>query len=130
MKILIVDDSATIRRVLKMGLINALKGKDVEILEAVNGQEGLNILKDNLDVDFVFLYINMPIMCGEQMLYIMRNSSDMLKIKVVMQTTESVLEKVKKLTAMGVSGYVLKPYTQETIAKLMQKLLAKELVSA
>lgn len=130
MKVLIVDDSATIRRVLKMGIINAIKDKKVEILEATNGQEGLDVIKENLDIDFVFLDINMPIMGGEQMLYIMRNSTDMLNMKVIMQTTEGIREKVKKFTAMGVSGYILKPYTQETVAKVMKKLMIEEVVPA
>ena len=130
MKILIVDDSKTIRRVLTKSITSALKDTKVEFFEAGDGQAGLDILKDNLDVDFVFLDVNMPIMGGEQMLYIMRNSPDMIDIKVVMQTTEGVRTKVTKLTRMGVSGYLLKPYTHKTIATLMEKLLSTEEVTA
>ncbi len=130
MKILIVDDSKTIRRVLTKGITRALKDTKVEFFEAGDGQEGLNILKENLDVDFVFLDVNMPIMGGEQMLYIMRNSPGMLNIKVIMQTTEGVRSTVTKLTRMGVSGYLLKPYTHEIIATLMKKLLVQEEATA
>ncbi len=130
MKILIVDDSATMRLILKRALSNALKSKEITFLSAENGQEGLNILKENLDTDFVFLDVNMPIMNGDKMLYIMRNSPDMLDIKVVMQTTEGTGAKVKMLTAMGVSGYLLKPYTQEVVHKLMQKISVDDVVPA
>ncbi len=130
MKILIVDDSATLRRVLRMGIQNALSQYEVTILEAVNGREGLDVIKDNLDIDYVFLDINMPVMKGDEMLHIMRNSTDMREIKVIMQTTEGIREKVKMLTNMGISGYILKPYTQETVLKLMQKLLEREKATA
>lgn len=64
------------------------------------------------------------------MIYIMLNSPDMLNIKVIMQTTEGVRSKVTKLTRMGVSGYLLKPYTHKTIDTLLQKLLSEEEATA
>ena len=130
MKILIVDDSKTMRMILKRGLTTALKGRDVTFMEAENGQEGLDILKENTDTDYVFLDVNMPIMNGDKMLYIMRNSPDLLHIKVVMQTTEGTGKMVKMLTGLGVSGYLLKPFTLEKVQALMDKLLAEEKVPA
>ncbi len=130
MKILIVDDSKTMRMILRRGLTTALKDRELTFLEAENGQEGLDILKENTDTDYVFLDVNMPIMNGDKMLYIMRNSPDLLKIKVVMQTTEGSGKMVRMITGLGVSGYLLKPYTLETVKALMDKLLADEKVSA
>ena len=130
MKILIVDDSKTMRMILKRGLTTALKGRDVTFLAAENGQEGLDILKENTDTDYVFLDVNMPIMNGDKMLYMMRNSPDLLHIKVVMQTTEGTGKMVKMLTGLGVSGYLLKPFTLEKVQVLMDKLLAQEKVPA
>jgi two-component system chemotaxis response regulator CheY len=129
-KILIVDDSATLRRILNMGIRNALKDKECEILEAVDGQDGLEMIQNNLDIDYVFLDVNMPVMKGDEMLQIMRNTPSMKDIKVIMQTTEGIREKVKRLTEMGISGYILKPYTQETIYKLITKLLEREAAKA
>ncbi len=130
MKILIVDDSKTMRMILKRGLTTALKGTDVAFFEAENGQEGLDILKENTDMDYVFLDVNMPIMNGDKMLYIMRNSPDLLHIKVVMQTTEGTGKMVRMITGLGVSGYLLKPYTLETVQTLMDKLLSEEKATA
>ena len=130
MKILIVDDSSTMRRVLRMGIIKAMEGQDPIILEAENGQEGLDLLHKNSDVDYVFLDVNMPVMKGDEMLRIMRQDPAIKHIKVIMQTTEGVRSKVQELTKMGISGYLLKPYTQTIILQLMQKLMERETAKA
>ena len=130
MKILIVDDSSTMRRVLKMGIIKAMEGQNPIVLEAEDGQEGLNILHKNRDVDYVFLDVNMPVMKGDEMLRIMRHDPAIKHIKVIMQTTEGVRSKVQELTKMGISGYLLKPYTQTIILQLMQKLMERETAKA
>ena len=130
MKMLIVDDSSTMRRVLKMGVTKALDGQQPVILEAENGQEGLELLYKNTDVDYVFLDVNMPVMKGDEMLRIMRQDPKIKHIKVIMQTTEGVRSKVAELTKMGISGYLLKPYTQAIILQLMQKLMERETAQA
>ncbi len=131
MKILIVDDSSTMRRVLKMGVNKAIGDKDsTVILEAENGQEGLEVLRKNTDIDYVFLDINMPVMKGDEMLKIMRTDPALKHIKVIMQTTEGVRSKVAELTKMGISGYLLKPYTQDIILQLMKKLMERETAKA
>ncbi len=130
MKILIVDDSSTMRRVLKMGVTKAMDGQELVILEAENGQEGLELLYKNTDVDYVFLDVNMPVMKGDEMLRIMRQDPKIKHIKVIMQTTEGVRSKVAELTKMGISGYLLKPYTQAIILQLMQKLMERETAQA
>ena len=126
MKILIVDDSSTMRRVLKMGVLKAIGADSPTILEAENGEEALEILRKNLDTDYVFLDVNMPVMKGDEMLRIMRSDKDLKGIKVIMQTTEGVREKVAELTRLGISGYLLKPYTQDIIIALMNKVMEKE----
>jgi two-component system chemotaxis response regulator CheY len=126
MKILIVDDSNTMRRVLKMGVMKVIGEHNPELYEAENGEEGLKILRAHKDMDYVFLDVNMPVMKGDEMLRIMRNDPEIKHIKVIMQTTEGVREKVAELTRMGISGYLLKPYTQDIIVALMNKLMEKE----
>lgn len=131
MKILIVDDSSTMRRVLKMGVKKAIgDSESTVILEAENGQEGLEVLRKNTDIDYVFLDINMPVMKGDEMLRIMRTDPLIKHIKVIMQTTEGVRSKVAELTKMGISGYLLKPYTQDIILQLMKKLMERETAKA
>ena len=130
MKILVVDDSSTMRRVLKMGVNKAIGEHHPEIFEAENGQEGLDILRKHPDMDYVFLDVNMPVMKGDEMLRIMRQDPAIKHIRVIMQTTEGVRSKVAELTKMGISGYLLKPYTQEIILQLMNKLMERESVKA
>ncbi len=130
MKILIVDDSSTMRRVLKMGVNKAMVGLNPSIFEAENGQEGLEVLRKNTDIDYVFLDVNMPVMKGDEMLRIMRQEDSIKHIKVIMQTTEGVRSKVAELTKMGISGYLLKPYTQDIILQLMTKLMERETATA
>ncbi len=130
MKILVVDDSSTMRRVLKMGINKALADHQPVILEAENGQEGLDIVRKNPDIDYVFLDVNMPVMKGDEMLRIMRADPAIKHVKVIMQTTEGVRSKVAELTKMGISGYLLKPYTQDIILQLMKKLMEKEAAKA
>ena len=130
MKILVVDDSSTMRRVLKMGVSKATAGLNPTIFEAENGQEGLDVLRKNTDIDYVFLDVNMPVMKGDEMLKIMRQEDAIKHIKVIMQTTEGVRSKVAELTKMGISGYLLKPYTQDIILQLMTKLMERETATA
>ncbi|RUM67553.1 MAG: hypothetical protein DSZ05_02375 [Sulfurospirillum sp.] len=130
MKILIVDDSSTMRRVLRMGVLKAMEGENPTILEAEDGRKGLDMLYKHTDVDYVFLDVNMPVMKGDEMLRIMRQDPEIKHIKVIMQTTEGVRSKVAELTKMGISGYLLKPYTQTIILQLMQKLMERETAKA
>lgn len=130
MKILIVDDSSTMRRVLKMGINKAIGDQNPEVFEAENGQEGLEVVRKHTDIDYVFLDINMPVMKGDEMLRIMRSDPSIRHIKVIMQTTEGVRSKVAELTKMGISGYLLKPYTQNIILQLMKKLMERESAKA
>jgi two-component system chemotaxis response regulator CheY len=113
-----------------MGVNKAIGDQNPEILEAENGQEGLEIVRKNSDIDYVFLDINMPVMKGDEMLRIMRNDPAIKHIKVIMQTTEGVRSKVAELTKMGISGYLLKPYTQDIILQLMNKLMERESAKA
>jgi two-component system chemotaxis response regulator CheY len=130
MKILIVDDSSTMRRVLEMGILKVLKEQNPTILHAPDGKRGLEMVQQNLDIDYVFLDVNMPIMKGDEMLKLMRQDPTTKDIKVIMQTTEGVREKVAEITKMGISGYLLKPYTVEIIEALMSKIMEREKATA
>ena len=125
MKILVVDDSQIMRRILKVGLSKV--NKDVTILEAENGQEALEVLKKNPDIDYTFLDINMPIMRGDEMLKIVRNDPQLKHHKIIIQTTEGRKDKFQEIKALGISGYIVKPYTQQIVEKLMHKLMEKEM---
>ena len=123
MKILVVDDSQIMRRILKVGISKI--DKDAEILEAENGQEALNLLRTNPDVQYTFLDINMPIMRGDEMLKIVRADPDLKHHKIIIQTTEGRKEKFVEIKSMGISGYIIKPYTQQIVEGMMHKLMEK-----
>jgi len=130
MKFLIIDDSNTMRRVFKMGLEKVVGKDNHTILEAEDGEKGLEVIRANTDIDYIFLDINMPVMKGDEMLRILRADPEIKHIKVIMQTTEGVRSKVAEMTKLGISGYLLKPYTQDTIVKLMSKIMEKETATA
>jgi two-component system chemotaxis response regulator CheY len=124
MKILVVDDSQIMRRILKVGIgkIN----KDATILEAENGKEALELLRSNPDIDYTFLDINMPVMRGDEMLKIVRSDPELKHHKIIIQTTEGRKEKFIEIKNMGISGYIIKPYTQQIVENMMEKIMEKE----
>jgi two-component system chemotaxis response regulator CheY len=125
MKILIVDDSKTMRRILKSGIEKSCD-MELEILEAEDGKVGLDVVRANKDINYIFLDVNMPVMKGDEMLRILRSEDGIKDIPVIMQTTEGAKEMVLTLTKLGIAGYLLKPYTQDIVRDLMSKLIEHE----
>jgi len=123
MKVLVVDDSQIMRRILKVGIGKI--DKEATVLEAENGKEALEILRDNPDVDFTFLDINMPIMRGDEMLKVVRADPELKHHKIIIQTTEGRKEKFQEIKSMGISGYIIKPYTQQIVENMVKKLSEK-----
>jgi len=111
MKILIVDDSLTVRRIQKVTL-NKIGYEDVE--EAINGIEALWKL-DNNKIDLVLLDYNMPEMNGYETLLEMKRNETLKNIPVIMVTTESEKEVVLKCLKAGARGFVVKPMTPDVI---------------
>lgn len=123
MKLLIVDDSGVIRRVLENHLTNIIP--DSTFVQAADGVEGLQKLKSNPDIDIVFLDVNMPNMKGDEMLAKMRNIPEYNKIRVIMATTEAQKKDVIRIMKIGANGYLVKPFQAESITKSLQPILAK-----
>lgn len=116
MRILLVDDSATMRRIQK----NQLAGLGVsDIVEAADGDEALDKLKQNPAIDLVLLDWNMPSMDGLTCLKTVRADPALKDIKVIMCTSEAEKSKVFEAMKAGASNYIVKPFTPET---LKQKL--------
>jgi two-component system chemotaxis response regulator CheY len=128
MKILVVDDSSIMRRILKMAITKV--DSSIEIFEAENGKEGIEELQKHSDMSYTFLDINMPIMKGDEMLKIVRERDDLKHHKIIIQTTEGRREKFLELKQLGISGYIVKPYTQEIVEQLLHKLVEKEAATA
>lgn len=113
-KILIVDDSATMRKILMRVIRQA--GVDTEgFLEASNGQEGLERLAADGTIDLVLSDVNMPVMNGVDFVKAVRALAAKATVPIVMVTTEGGESMVKTAMEAGASGYVTKPFTPESL---------------
>ncbi|MCC6394633.1 MAG: response regulator, partial [Bryobacterales bacterium] len=111
--ILIVDDSAAIRKILQRVLRQAELSVG-EVIEAGDGVEALEALK-NRKVGLILSDINMPNMDGLQLLTQIRASHEHKNVPVLMITTEGSQNKVLEAVTLGASGYVRKPFTADQI---------------
>ncbi len=119
LNLLIVDDSVTIRTVIAkaIGISNAPVN---EIQFAANGQEALNILAKSF-VDLVLVDINMPVMNGVEMIEKMRADDHLKTIPVVVVSTEGSSTRLEELKAKGVKAFIRKPFTPESIYKVIRE---------
>ncbi|MDY6972028.1 MAG: response regulator, partial [Thermodesulfobacteriota bacterium] len=121
LKILTVDDSKTIRMIVK----KAFKSYDCSLSEAENGVEGLSIAAKEKP-DLIVLDITMPIMNGIEMLDKLKCEPDLKDIPVIMLTAESGKDNVMKIVKMGVKDYIVKPFKGEQLIERAEKLLKLE----
>jgi len=119
--ILIVDDSKTIRSVIRKTLLIA--GVPIsDLYEASNGLEGLQIMKDNW-VDLCFADINMPVMTGIEMIEKMQQDQVLAKLPVVIVSTEGSKTRIEELFRKGVRAYLRKPITPEIVRNVVKEVL-------
>ncbi len=119
--ILIVDDSAVIRQVVKKTLDMA--DLDVgEVYEASNGIEALAQLRDH-PVAVMLVDINMPTMNGIQLLARIKQNDRLQHIPIVIVSTEGSKERIKELEQAGVLGYLRKPFQPEQLRDVLTPLL-------
>jgi two-component system chemotaxis response regulator CheY len=121
LKILTVDDFPTMRRIVKT-LLRQVGYSNV--VEAEDGLEALTKLKEE-KIDLVLLDWNMPKMNGLAVLKAMRSDDELRHIPVVMVTAESKQRDVMEAIKAGVDNYVVKPFTAETLAEKIGKVLEK-----
>jgi two-component system, chemotaxis family, chemotaxis protein CheY len=119
--VLIVDDSAAIRKILQRVLRQA-EIPLASVYEASDGAEALEILK-NQKVGLVLSDINMPTMDGLEFLTRVRAEQAWEKLPVLMVSTEGSHAKVLEAVERGASGYVRKPFTAEQIKEKLAGLL-------
>lgn len=122
---LIVDDSKTIRAVIAKTL--NVSGLDVgEIHEAENGRDGLEKLESEW-IDLCFVDINMPVMDGMEMVVKMRESEMIGSVPVIVVSTEGSKSRIQELDDLGVSAYLRKPFTPESLRETVEKVLEKKM---
>src|SRR5512142_1636783 len=121
MKILLVDDSLTIRSLLRRTLGDLLKG---EVVEAANGVEALaQIARRRFDL--VVLDVNMPVMDGLETLEAIRASPEHTALRVVMLTSEKNEALVRRLVELGITDFLSKPLSQEALSVRLARILSR-----
>nr|MBI3614269.1 chemotaxis response regulator CheY [Nitrospirota bacterium] len=118
MKIMVVDDMSTMRRIVK-NVLKQLGFTNVE--EAENGKEALEKLKSDA-FGFVVSDWNMPVMTGIDMLRAIRADEALKQIPVLMVTAEAQKENIIEAVQAGVSNYIVKPFTAEALQDKMAKI--------
>ncbi len=119
--VLIVDDSAAIRKILQ----RVLRQADVpigQVIEAGDGAEALEAIKSQ-QVGLILSDINMPNMDGLQLLARLKASAEWKSIPVIMITTEGSQARVMEAVGLGASGYVRKPFTADQIKEKLMPLI-------
>lgn len=121
MKILVVDDFPTMRRIIR-NLLKELGFANVE--EAEDGAAGLDKVKDG-SFQFVISDWNMPNMDGLSMLQAIRAEGALAKLPVLMVTAEAKKENIIAAAQAGANGYVVKPFTAATLDEKITKIFEK-----
>ncbi len=121
MNILVVDDFSTMRRIVK-NLLMEIGFKNIE--EADDGKTALPILEKG-GIDFLVTDWNMPGMAGIDLLKAVRANPELSSMPVLMVTAEAKREQIMLAAAAGVNGYVVKPFTADTLQEKVDKVFAR-----
>ena len=119
LKLLVVDDSVTMRRI----IINTLKriGHE-EIIEAEDGADAFAKLETEGGINFIITDWNMPNMSGLDFVNKVRGS-DFKGLPILMVTTRSIKEDIIEAMKAGVNSYIVKPFTPQTLKEKMDRIL-------
>ncbi len=125
MRVLVVDDSRVTRKAVRMAL-EGLGAAVREILEATDGAEALDLLRnENLGIELVLMDWNMPRLDGLGFLKGLRSLGLSRDVAVIMVTGENQKTKVAESLRWGARDYLLKPFTAETLQQKVRQVLAK-----
>ncbi len=115
--VLVVDDSATART----AIINVLRDRLYckEVFEASNGKEGLRILQQHPEIDWIFCDWEMPVMTGDQFLTAVRENPETAHLPFIMITSKGDRDSLVTAVQLGVTSFVVKPFTAK---KLVEKV--------
>lgn len=121
MKILVVDDFSTMRRIIK----NLLQDLGyMNIVEADDGNTALPVLKKG-NIDFLVTDWNMPGMTGIELLKEVRADEKLNSLPVLMVTAEQKREQIVEAAEAGVNGYIVKPFTAQTLKEKIDKIFER-----
>ena len=121
MKILVVDDFSTMRRIIK-NLLKDLGFSNIQ--EADDGSTALPMLQQGY-FDFIVTDWNMPGMQGIDLLRAIRADDSLKHLPVLMVTAEAKKEQIVAAAQAGVNGYVVKPFTAATLKEKLEKIFER-----
>lgn len=117
-KIIVVDDSKTVREQVAVVLV----GAGYEIIEAEDGVEGARALRANPDALLTICDVNMPKLGGLEMLDSMRAQNETVAFPVIMLTTEGRPDLIERARACGAKGWIVKPFKPTMLLAAVRKI--------
>lgn len=118
MKVLVVDDSGVMRKIIARGLHSLWID---EVVEAADGAEALAAFGDGSGIDLVLTDWNMPNMSGLELVTAIRGTGS--QVPIMMITTETEKSQVLKAIQAGVNDYLVKPFDQEMLQTKLERVL-------
>ncbi len=119
MKALTVDDSQTVRVMVR----NILEDNEIEVLEATNGREALQIVQENEGIDVILLDWEMPLMNGYEFLTEVRRHKLAENTRIIMLTTLKKMSNILQAIDAGADEYIMKPFTPEMVIEKIESVL-------
>lgn len=120
-KVLVVDDILSMRHIMRRALTEI---GFTDIHDAHNGEEGLEKLRAG-GFGLLLLDWNMPVMSGIDMLRTIRADPTLMSLPVLMVTAEAQAEQIMESVKAGVSGYLVKPFSTQTLQEKLEKIFQK-----
>lgn len=118
MKVLVIDDSRTMRRL----LVSYVTEFTPDIIEAEDGVQGLEQLAQHAPFDLVMVDWDMPRMCGLDFVKAVRANAAYAEMKILMITSHNTMEDVGEALEAGASDFLMKPMTEEMLRDKFQML--------
>jgi two-component system chemotaxis response regulator CheY len=116
--VLIVDDSVTIRQQVSM----TLKSAGYEVMEACDGQEGVEVVQNNPGLAMVLCDLNMPRMTGLEFLETIKGANSAPPVPVVMLTTDGSPDLIARAKRAGAKGWIVKPFQTDLLIAAVRRI--------
>jgi len=117
-RVLIVDDSSTVRQQVSVALLEA----GFDVLEAADGVQGAEAIENHDDLALVICDVNMPHMNGVEMVRRIKSSPRHETLPIVMLTTEGQPRLIREAKEAGAAGWIVKPFVPERLTAVAMKL--------
>ncbi|MFN9501779.1 MAG: response regulator [Chryseotalea sp.] len=118
MKVLVVDDSESIRELLAI----TLEGAGYQVIKSTDGKDALQKLTDQT-VNLVITDLNMPKVDGIELVKNIRKQGEYAGLPILLLTTESQVNKKEEAKLAGATGWIIKPFAQDKLLAVVQKVM-------